>query len=132
MERAHKAINEAGAFFSVDVFGYVAWEPQPNIGQNLQVMGQHADYVYPMVYPSHFLYDELGLGNPAAGLDLLQRHVAHPGAVAERLAHRAGGIRFELRHAGHHHDVEWRSKRVPGSVPHTLSDRAAICITQIT
>ena len=65
MERAHKAINEAGAFFSVDVFGYVAWEPQPNIGQNLQVMGQHADYVYPMVYPSHFLYDELGLGNPS-------------------------------------------------------------------
>jgi hypothetical protein len=66
MERAHKAVNEAGAFFSVDVFGYVAWQPQANIGQNLAVMGKHADYVYPMVYPSHFLYGELGLGNPAA------------------------------------------------------------------
>jgi hypothetical protein len=66
MERSQQAINEAGAFFSVDVFGYVAWEPQPRIGQNLQVMGKYADYVYPMVYPSHFLPNELGLGNPAA------------------------------------------------------------------
>jgi hypothetical protein len=66
MERAHKAINEAGAYFSVDVFGYVAWTPQANIGQNLQVMGRYTDYVCPMVYPSHFLYDELGLGNPSA------------------------------------------------------------------
>lgn len=66
MQRAQKAINEAGAYFSVDVFGYVAWEPQPNIGQNLHIMGKYADYVCPMVYPSHFLYDELNLGNPAA------------------------------------------------------------------
>ncbi len=65
MQRAQKAINEAGAYFAVDVFGYVAWEPQPNIGQNLHVMGKYADYVCPMVYPSHFLYDELGLGNPS-------------------------------------------------------------------
>lgn len=63
-ERAHRAINNAGAFFSVDVFGYAAWEPQGAIGQNLQLMGQHIDYVYPMVYPSHFAYNELGLGNP--------------------------------------------------------------------
>lgn len=66
MERAHRAINGAGAYFSVDVFGYVAWKPQPNIGQNLQVMGQHADYVYPMVYPSHFVFGELGFENPGA------------------------------------------------------------------
>jgi hypothetical protein len=65
-ERAHKAINDAGAFFSVDVFGYAAWSPQPSIGQNLQIMGQHIDYVYPMVYPSHYAYNELGLGNPDA------------------------------------------------------------------
>jgi hypothetical protein len=66
MERAHKAINDAGAYFSVDVFGYVAWKPQANIGQNLQVMGKHADYVYPMVYPSHFVFGELGFENPGA------------------------------------------------------------------
>jgi hypothetical protein len=66
MERSHKAINDAGAYFSADVFGYVSWEPQPMIGQNLAVMGKHADYIYPMVYPSHFLPNELGLGNPSS------------------------------------------------------------------
>ncbi len=66
MERAHRAINEAGSFFSVDVFGYAAWQPQPNIGQNLQVMGKYADYIYPMVYPSHFVFGELGFENPGA------------------------------------------------------------------
>lgn len=66
MQRAQRAINGAGAYFGVDVFGYVAWKPQPNIGQNLQVMGKYADYVYPMVYPSHFVFGELGYENPAA------------------------------------------------------------------
>jgi hypothetical protein len=64
-ERAHRAINDAGAFFSVDVFGYAAWNPISTIGQNLQIMGQHVDYVYPMVYPSHFAPNELGLNNSA-------------------------------------------------------------------
>jgi len=65
-ERAQRAINGAGAYFSVDVFGYAAWQPQDNIGQNLQLMGKHIDYVYPMVYPSHFLFGELGFENPGA------------------------------------------------------------------
>jgi hypothetical protein len=66
MEQAHRAINDAGAFFSADVFGYVAWEPQPSIGQNLQIMGRHADYIYPMVYPSHYYTNELGFENATA------------------------------------------------------------------
>ena len=65
MERSQKAINNAGAYFGVDVFGYVSWEPQAMIGQSLSVMGKYADYVYPMVYPSHFVPNELGLGNPS-------------------------------------------------------------------
>lgn len=65
MQRSQRAINGAGAYFSGDVFGYVAWKPQPNIGQNLQVMGKYMDYVYPMVYPSHFVPGELGYDNPA-------------------------------------------------------------------
>jgi protocatechuate 3,4-dioxygenase beta subunit len=63
-ERAQTAINNAGAYFGVDVFGYAAWQPMSSIGQNLSIMGKHVDYVYPMVYPSHFVYNELGLGNP--------------------------------------------------------------------
>ena len=65
-QQAQRAINGAGAYFSVDVFGYAAWRPQDNIGQNLHVMGKYIDYVYPMVYPSHFLFGELGFENPGA------------------------------------------------------------------
>jgi hypothetical protein len=66
MEQSQRAINGAGAFFSVDVFGYAAWEPQKTIGQNIGLMSQHADYVCPMVYPSHYGLHELGFDNAAA------------------------------------------------------------------
>lgn len=66
MELAHEAFNEVGAFFSVDVFGYAAWQPQPSIGQNMTLMSPHADYICPMVYPSHYMVNELGFENAAA------------------------------------------------------------------
>lgn len=66
MEHAHKAINKAGAFFSVDIFGYAIWAPQAIIGQHAGMMAEHADYVCPMVYPSHFLTNEMGFANAAA------------------------------------------------------------------
>ena len=78
-ERAHAALNDAGAFLGVDVFGYVAWEPQPGIGQNLHVMSQHVDYVYPMAYPSHYVPGTLGFDNPDA----------HPFEIVEDTMRRA-------------------------------------------
>ncbi len=66
MEQAHEEFNNAGAFFSVDIFGYAIWSPQPNIGQRADLMADHADYIYPMVYPSHFWTNELGFENAAA------------------------------------------------------------------
>jgi hypothetical protein len=66
MEQAHEAINGVGAFFSVDIFGYAVWSPQKQIGQNAEMMAPHADYIYPMVYPSHFWPNELGFENAAA------------------------------------------------------------------
>jgi hypothetical protein len=71
MERALKAINSAGAFFSVDVFGYAIWAPQAHIGQHAGIMAPHADYICPMVYPSHYYINELGFENAAA----------HPGEI---------------------------------------------------
>jgi protocatechuate 3,4-dioxygenase beta subunit len=65
LERSQRAINGAGAFLSVDVFGYTAWGPGDLIGQDLSVMSKHTDYIMPMVYPSHFVPGELGLDNPA-------------------------------------------------------------------
>lgn len=90
LERAQKAINDAGAYVGGDVFGYAAWAPQPNIGQNLQVMGRYLDYVYPMVYPSHFLFGELGFENPgehpyeivAKSMELVKDQLNGPAARA--------------------------------------------------
>lgn len=66
MTLAHKAMNDHGAFFSVDVFGYATWNPQASIGQRADLMAEHADYICPMIYPSHFSTNELGLDNASA------------------------------------------------------------------
>ena len=65
LERSHRAINGAGAFFSVDVFGYTVFEASELIGQDIAIMSQHTDYVCPMVYPSHFNPGDLGIPLPA-------------------------------------------------------------------
>lgn len=66
LEQSQRAINGAGAFLSVDVFGYAAWNPFELIGQDIGLMSEHTDYIYPMVYPSHFVPGELGFDNPGA------------------------------------------------------------------
>lgn len=52
MQRAHQAVNAAGAFMSVDVFGRVVNGPSLTIAQDMTRMGEHTDYVCPMPYPS--------------------------------------------------------------------------------
>lgn len=52
MQRAHHAVNAAGAFMSVDVFGRVVNGSSLTIAQDMARMGEHADYVCPMPYPS--------------------------------------------------------------------------------
>jgi len=65
LERSQRAINGAGAYLSVDVFGYVAFQPIALIGQSVASMAPHTDYMCPMVYPSHFVSGEFGFDNPA-------------------------------------------------------------------
>jgi hypothetical protein len=65
LKQSQAAINGAGAYLSVDVFGVAAWQPAPLIGQDIGRMGEYTDYVLPMVYPSHFWAGALGFDNPA-------------------------------------------------------------------
>lgn len=65
LTKAQRAINGSGAYLSVDVFGYAAWQPFGLIGQDIGLMAEHTDYIGPMVYPSHFVQGELGFDNPA-------------------------------------------------------------------
>jgi hypothetical protein len=66
MKQAHQAINGAGAYFSVDVFGRVMLGPSMPIGQDITRMAPNADYVCPMPYPSLWWPGYLGLDNPTA------------------------------------------------------------------
>jgi hypothetical protein len=65
LKRSQRAINGSGAFLSVDVFGYVAFQPVELIGQSVASMAPYTDYMCPMVYPSHFVPGEFGFDNPA-------------------------------------------------------------------
>lgn len=55
LERAKQAIHAAGGLVSADVFGYVVWRTDDlGIGQNLEELAKHLDYVSPMIYPNLF------------------------------------------------------------------------------
>jgi len=50
---------------SADVFGLTtSARDDMGIGQNLPLLAQYADYVYPMMYPSHYYPGHYGLKNP--------------------------------------------------------------------
>ncbi len=66
LEETHTVLNGSGAFFSIDVFGYATWRNMWEIGQSLELMAEHTDYVCAMVYPSHYDRNELGFDNADA------------------------------------------------------------------
>lgn len=54
------------AWISLDMFGYVMERTDDlRIGQRLVDAVDYADYIYPMMYPSHYVWGSLGHGNPA-------------------------------------------------------------------
>ncbi|MGD0915668.1 MAG: putative glycoside hydrolase [Thermodesulfobacteriota bacterium] len=54
-------------FLSADIFGYVCWNlNDTRIGQRLEDLVTHLDYICPMLYPSGFQYGIPGYRNPVA------------------------------------------------------------------
>lgn len=66
LEQSRQALIPTGAKLSADVFGFTALVPDDlGIGQNLDMLAPHVDYLSPMVYPSHFPDGAMGLnGHP--------------------------------------------------------------------
>jgi hypothetical protein len=61
----YAAIAPTHAYLAADVFGLTLWETgDGNIGQKLETVAQHLDYVCPMVYPSHFYAGSMGFDIP--------------------------------------------------------------------
>jgi hypothetical protein len=65
LERARREIGAMGAFVGADVFGYTAFnENDTDIGQRVEEMVAHLDYICPMVYPSGYHKGIPGYRNP--------------------------------------------------------------------
>ena len=67
LERARTKLGPLGAFVSADIFGYTAFnENDTDIGQRIEELAPHVDYLNPMVYPSGYHLGIPGYRNPVA------------------------------------------------------------------
>jgi hypothetical protein len=65
LERARRELGAQGAYVAADVFGYVAFnENDTDIGQRVEELAPHLDYISPMVYPSGYHVGIPGFRNP--------------------------------------------------------------------
>ncbi len=65
LERARRELGATGAFVSADVFGYTAFnENDTDIGQRIEELAPHLDFICPMVYPSGYHKGIPGYPNP--------------------------------------------------------------------
>lgn len=79
LDAAQQRLRRYNVFVAADVFGYVAWNSNDtHIGQQLESVVRHVDYLSPMLYPSGFTFGIPGHRNPVSEpydivLDSLQR-----------------------------------------------------------
>ncbi len=67
LSKARRELGPMGAFVAADVFGYTAFnENDTDIGQRIEELSQHLDYICPMVYPSGYHLGIPGVRNPVA------------------------------------------------------------------
>jgi hypothetical protein len=65
LERARRELGAVGAFVGADVFGYTAFnENDTDIGQRIEELSPHLDFICPMVYPSGYHKGIPGYTNP--------------------------------------------------------------------
>jgi hypothetical protein len=67
LAKARGELGPLGAFVGADVFGYTAFnENDTDIGQRVEELSVHLDYICPMVYPSGYHRGIPGVRNPVA------------------------------------------------------------------
>ncbi len=65
LARARRELAPTGAFLAADIFGYTAFnENDTDIGQRVEELAPHLDYLSPMVYPSGYHRGIPGFRNP--------------------------------------------------------------------
>jgi hypothetical protein len=67
LERARRELGPRGVFLAADIFGYAAFnENDTDIGQRVEELAPHLDFLCPMVYPSGYHLGIPGYRNPVA------------------------------------------------------------------
>jgi len=67
LDEARERLARFNIFIAADIFGYVAWNTNDTqIGQQLEAIAGHADYLCPMLYPSGFSFGIPGHRDPVA------------------------------------------------------------------
>jgi hypothetical protein len=67
LAKARRELGPTGAFLAADVFGYTAFnDNDTDIGQRVEELAPHLDYICPMVYPSGYHRGIPGVRNPVA------------------------------------------------------------------
>ncbi|MEX0869683.1 MAG: putative glycoside hydrolase [Nitriliruptoraceae bacterium] len=61
--KADEALHPYGVVHGASVFGIASTRPR-EIAQDIPGMGEHLDYIAPMVYPTHWAPGEFGLADP--------------------------------------------------------------------
>lgn len=91
LDAAQRRLLRYNIFISADIFGYVAWNTDDtHIGQQLEAIVQHVDYLSLMLYPSGFTFGIPGHRDPvAAPYDIVHESL-------QRAQRRTGlsGVRF--------------------------------------
>ena len=63
---AQDKLRKYGVFISVDTYGLICWnENDTGIGQTIEGLSKHADYICPMLYPSGFSSNYFSVEHPA-------------------------------------------------------------------
>ena len=65
VRETRRALRPYGTYLGVSVFGVAATRPE-EVAQDIPAMAREADYVSPMVYPSHWAPGEYNVANPNA------------------------------------------------------------------
>ncbi|MCL4458187.1 MAG: GTP-binding protein [Nitrospirae bacterium] len=67
LAEAKRRLAPYNVFLAADIFGYVAWNlNDTQIGQKIESLAQHVDYISLMLYPSGFQFGIPGYRNPVA------------------------------------------------------------------
>ncbi len=67
LSKAKEKLRETNVKISADIFGFVLIEDNDQgIGQMVKEIAPYLDYLYPMVYPSHYSKGFMGFANPEA------------------------------------------------------------------